>query len=628
MRASARVLVLLLTSALLGGCGGPPVDLEQALQIDIVSTGWYDVGIVDGKNKLVPTVSFTVKNLSQQELVSLQMMASFFRVNDTSSEWGNNLVKAAGSAGLAPGATTPSVDDSIAARLYRHRAARGHAEEFTLRRCHGQAGREVRGHSVDARQRGAYRAAARHAMKSSTARASAATSPSLERRLGPFDAAAIVVSNVIGGGILFVPIIVAGLISDARAILFVWALGGALAFAGAMAYAELAALRPRAGGEYVYLRDAYGPAAGFLSGWTSFVAGFSGAIAASAIALADYTGRFVPAAADATPLLTVPIPLIPLIVSPKTLVALTAIVVLTLSTFAASGWDAWCRTRWRRSRCRRSSCSCCSASPSDAAMRRRSWHQGTSGSTAILLALIPIMFTYSGWNAGAYVAEEVRDPERNVPLALGIGTLAVIVIYLSLNALYLYALPVSELASVPGGARLIDTVAERLFGFAAGGVFAAFSIVSLAASMSAMMIAGPRVYFAMARDGVFASTAGEINAKSHAPAHAIIAQAIWSGVLVLSGTLSQLVNYTGFAVVLFSAAAVAAVFVLAPPAAGPAAAVQRLGLSVGAGDLRDRQRADAGECDLEQPGDLARRPRGHRGGYSRLLVDDAGETLN
>jgi hypothetical protein len=107
MRASARVLVLLLTSALLGACGGPPVDLKQALQIDIVSTGWYDVGIVDGKNKLVPTVSFTVKNLSQEELVSLQMMASFFRVNDTSSEWGNNLVKAAGSPGLAPGATTP-----------------------------------------------------------------------------------------------------------------------------------------------------------------------------------------------------------------------------------------------------------------------------------------------------------------------------------------------------------------------------------------------------------------------------------------------------------------------------------------------------------------------------------------
>ena len=110
-------------------------------------------------------------------------------------------------------------------------------------------------------------------------RVSASPPLSLDRRLGPLDAAAIVVSNVIGGGIFFVPILVAGLIADPRAILAVWVIGGALAFAGAMAYAELAALRPHAGGEYVYLRDAYGPMAAFLSGWTSFVAGFSGACA-------------------------------------------------------------------------------------------------------------------------------------------------------------------------------------------------------------------------------------------------------------------------------------------------------------------------------------------------------------
>src|SRR5262245_40000673 len=111
-------------------------------------------------------------------------------------------------------------------------------------------------------------------------------------------------------------------------LLLVWAAGGALAFAGAMAYAELAALRPRAGGEYVYLREAYGPLAGFLTGWTSFVAGFSGAIAASAVALADYLGRFIPAAADATPILTVP--LVSIVISAKTIVALSAIVALTL----------------------------------------------------------------------------------------------------------------------------------------------------------------------------------------------------------------------------------------------------------------------------------------------------------
>ena len=110
MRASARGLVLLLGFTLLGsGCGGPTVDLRKGLQIDVVGTGWFDAGIVDGKNKLIPTVTFTVKNVSDQPLVSLQMMASFFRVSDTSSEWGNSLLNVAGSEGLAPGATTSTL---------------------------------------------------------------------------------------------------------------------------------------------------------------------------------------------------------------------------------------------------------------------------------------------------------------------------------------------------------------------------------------------------------------------------------------------------------------------------------------------------------------------------------------
>src|SRR4051794_41673895 len=117
---------------------------------------------------------------------------------------------------------------------------------------------------------------------------------------------------------------------NARDMLLVWLFGGALAFAGAMAYAELAALRPRAGGEYVYLREAYGPLAGFLTGWTSFVAGFSGAIAASAVALAEYAGRFLPAAADGTPIVTIPVPFVPLVLTQKSLTALAAVAALSI----------------------------------------------------------------------------------------------------------------------------------------------------------------------------------------------------------------------------------------------------------------------------------------------------------
>jgi APA family basic amino acid/polyamine antiporter len=129
-------------------------------------------------------------------------------------------------------------------------------------------------------------------------------------------------------------------------------------------------------------------------------------------------------------------------------------------------------------------------------------HQVAAPATGWLLALIPVMFSYSGWNAAAYVAEEIRDPGRNVPIALGLGTAAVVAIYVALNVLYLYALPLADLAVVSDG-RLTDTVAERLFGFVAGNVIAIFTIVSVAASISAMVLAGPRGDFALARDGAF-----------------------------------------------------------------------------------------------------------------------------
>src|SRR5262245_39609647 len=154
--------------------------------------------------------------------------------------------------------------------------------------------------------------------------------PSLERRLGPFDGAAIIVSNVIGGGILFLPPQIAASVPSALMFLSTWLVGGFLAFAGAMAYAELAALRPRAGGEYVYLRDAYGRLAGFLTGWTSFVAGFSGAMAASAVVLALYLDRFFPGAADDTPFFVVPLPYVPLTFSRRSLVAIAAVIVAAL----------------------------------------------------------------------------------------------------------------------------------------------------------------------------------------------------------------------------------------------------------------------------------------------------------
>jgi APA family basic amino acid/polyamine antiporter len=384
---------------------------------------------------------------------------------------------------------------------------------------------------------------------------------SLDRRLGPIDAAAIVVSNVIGGGIFFVPILVAQLVPEAGLMIGVWLAGGALAFAGAMAYAELAALRPHAGGEYVYLREAYGRPAGFLTGWTSFVAGFSGAIAASAVALADYVGRFLPGAADVTPFFTLPLPWVPIVVSPRSITALAAIAALSLIHIRGLGPGRVVQNLLAATKVS----FLVFFVAAGFTLGRGSFHHAAADSgvavTGWLLALVPVMFTYSGWNAAAYVAEEVRQPGRNVPIALGLGTAAVVVLYVALNLLYLYALPLGDLAGLEGG-RLVDSAAERLFGFVAGNVLAIFTIISIAASISAMVLAGPRVYFAMARDGLFVPSAARVHRRFRTPAAAIVAQGVWSGVLVLSGTLSQLVTYTGFAVILFSAMAVGAVFVL------------------------------------------------------------------
>ena len=388
--------------------------------------------------------------------------------------------------------------------------------------------------------------------------------PLLERRLGPFDAAAIIVANVIGGGILFRPPAVAAAIPDAPWFLLAWVGGGVLAFMGAMAYAELAALRPKAGGEYVYLREAFGPLAGFLTGWTSFVAGFSGAIAASAVFLIVTLDRFIPGVANDTPLLAIPIPgtasavtfsvhtlaasatiiIAALIhirgVGPGRLASnvLTTLKIVSLVVFIGFGLTAG------------------TGSPSNLTQSA-----GPLSATGLLFAFIPVMFTYSGWNAAAYMSEEIRDPGRNVPRSLLLGTAIVIAIYLLMNVLYLFVIPIGELATL-GGQSILDVVGDRLLGARAGDIMALVAIISLAAGINAWTFAGPRVYFAMARDNAFFKGAAKIHPTYKTPAISIVAQAGLAIILVLTGSLDSIANYVGFAITLFAGTAVAAVFVL------------------------------------------------------------------
>lgn len=385
--------------------------------------------------------------------------------------------------------------------------------------------------------------------------------PTLDRRLGPLDGAAIIVSNVIGGTILFAPPFMAGLVPNPWLYLGLWVAGGALAFAGAMAYAELATLRPKAGGEYVYLDAAYGRVAAFLTGWTSFVAGFAGAIAANAFFIPIYLARFIPGVDNQQPIFTIPIPYVPLTFSVHTMVAVASVWLLAIIHLRGVGPG-------------RAVMNVLAALKVTAFLlfiaAGFAFGTGTfgnvttsTGSVSIgnwLFAFIPVMLAYSGWNASAYVAEEIKDPSRNLPRSLAIGTIAVIAVYFGINLLYLFVFSVGELASLKGS--VLDVVAERLLGSGAGNVMGLVSIISLLAGNSAMTFAGPRVYFAMARDGVFFDAASRVHPAYRTPAFAIIAQTIWTSLLILTGSGNALITYTGFSVTLFLGIAVFALFVL------------------------------------------------------------------
>jgi len=373
------------------------------------------------------------------------------------------------------------------------------------------------------------------------------------------DGVALIVSNVIGVGIFTTPAIIAKLVPSPGAMLVLWLVGGCLALAGAMSYAQLGRMWPFAGGEYVYLSKAYGPTAGFLSGWTSLIAGFSGAVAASAVALIIYLGQYFPALASDHSLFSINFYFGAFTFSPRSLAAaaiiavfaalhacnlgagrltqnmlalliLAIIIVFCVLGFAAGG-GSWAHFQSPNIRIH----------PMNA-----------------LLALIPIMFTYSGWNAASYIAEEMYDTRRTIGRALLSGTCIIVALYAVLNLLYLYAIPVTTMQNA---VNVGDVAAQALFGVGRNFITPVL-IIAMLGAVSAMTIAGPRVYFAMARDGAFIRSFAHTSPRFGTPALAIVLQALWSVVLVLVGGFEQILMYTGFTILLCSGAAVAGLFVV------------------------------------------------------------------
>ena len=367
-----------------------------------------------------------------------------------------------------------------------------------------------------------------------------------KRALGPFDATMVVIGGIIGSGIFINPYIVAERLDSPPAVLGAWAAGGAIAIVGALAYAELGAIAPRAGGQYVYLRDAYHPLAGFLYGWALLAVIETGAIAAVAITFATYALRLA-GHPDAPP---VPLAIAALVVlsavnylgvKPGSRV-LNVLVVLNVAALAAlivfgafaAGQPGW----WTATR----------TTSTDA----------VTPVAAFGFALVPILFAYGGWQNANYVAEEIENPRRNLPLSILIGTAAVIAIYLLVNVVYLRAMGVEGLAATTTPAA---DAARRMLGTAGDQFITAAIAISTFGFLDLAILAPTRVYYAMAADGLFFPALARLHPRYRTPGLAIVLQTLWSCVLALSGTYGQLLNYVVFADWIFFGMTVATILV-------------------------------------------------------------------
>ena len=358
-------------------------------------------------------------------------------------------------------------------------------------------------------------------------------SGTFRRALGPFDATMVVVGGIIGAGIFINPYIVAERLPTPGLVLMAWIAGGAVALAGALTFAELGALFPKAGGHYAYLRDAFHPMVGFLYGWALLLMIEGGAIAAVAITFAEYTLRAVGRAGTAAqPLAVLAILIVAAInyvgVRPGSRV-LNAFVVLKVAAIAiliAAGLLLP------------------DLDPVFASAEVAEVPLTKSLFVAFGAALIPVMFSYGGWQNANYVAEEIRDPVRNLPRALLWGTALVVTVYGLVNYVYLRTLTHTGLAGTLTPAA--DT-ARLLFGPVGDTLIAIAIAISTFGFLNLTMLAPTRVYYAMARDGDFLEGVSRLHPRFGTPSLAIVIQSVWAVVLVLTGTYAQLVDYVVFA---------------------------------------------------------------------------------
>lgn len=381
----------------------------------------------------------------------------------------------------------------------------------------------------------------------------------LDRRLGLFPLYNIVVANIIGAGIFTTSGLLMENLGNVTVLLSIWVAGGFIALCGALSYSELGAAMPRAGGEYTFLSKLFHPSIGFLSGWVSFIAGFSAPIAASAIGFSEYFCRSFPILAETSAYAGW--------LTPDAIKKILAIsVILLFTAIHARGLDFGARIQNLLTLLKIGLIAALIIA--GFWLGKGDWSHFTQHGAFIFdlkglktggLALLWVMFAYSGWNAATYIGSEVSQPEKNIPRALILGTLSVMVIYLLLNLFFVYAISPSDMKGVVSIGGL---AVGNAFGATTETVVSMLIAFALFSSLSAYLILGPRVYFAMSRDGYFFKSISRIEPKTHVPVRAILLQGGLSIIMVLSGTFDQILTYMGFALGIFPLLAVAGVFSL------------------------------------------------------------------
>lgn len=378
--------------------------------------------------------------------------------------------------------------------------------------------------------------------------------PTLARRLGPFDATMIVMGGIIGAGIFVNPSVVARQVHTPGLVLGAWATGGAIALVGAFVYAELAARRPNVGGQYAYLRDAYHPIVAFLYGWTLLLVVQTGGMAGAAIVFGRYFRELTGFTGSEQ------------MVAAATLALLTAINCLGVRA-GSNVQNALMVTKLAAIALLIGVGLFVASPPSVAAAATES----SGGAVGLATAMVPVLFAYGGWQTASFVSGEMRNPTRDLPRGLLIGVVGVIALYLTVTYVCLHVLGIDALAATTTPA---SEVMRRALGDRGARLIALGIALSTVGFLSQSILTAPRVYYAMARDGVFFSAVGKLDARSRAPVVAIVLQGVWAAVIAMTGRYEQILNYVVSIDVLFFGLTGAALFIFRRREPAPEGAVR------------------------------------------------------